>query len=220
MKPLYIALDTETTGLDPAKNTIVELAAIALDDKLQPRNEDDVYQTLVKPWEGADIHPRALEVNGHYWCQDPESDAYKKAVSYPAAWNGFLEYMVKHFGPEPKWIIMIGWNPSFDEGFLRAMHARAFDLNMSIDDLPSPAAAYNVETWPFHYHKLDYLSICRYLDIRAGRTRRTYKLERIAGHYFGDAMVKMAEHTALGDTQLAIKTLAAVENDVRRDVSL
>lgn len=218
--PEYIALDTETTGLDFQQNAMVELAAIALDDKLQPRDENDVFQTLVRPWEGAKVHPRAIQVNNHTWALDKNSDGYQKALPYPKAWAAFMEYMVKHFGPEPRWIIMIGWNPSFDEAFLRDMHARCFDLKERVADLPQPNAAYTLEEWPFHYHKLDYLSICRYLDVKAGRTRRTYKLERVAEHYFGGALVKAAEHTALGDTLLAIKTLKAVENDDRRDVSL
>lgn len=202
MKPSqYICLDVETTGLDASKHAIVELAAIALDANLRPRDDSDIFQTLVQPRKGAEVHPTALEVNGHHWCRNPESKTYQKAASYQQAWHAFMEYMAKHFGKEPTWIIMTGWNVSFDESFLRGLHAHASGA------------------WPFHYHKLDYLSICRYLDIQAKRTRYTYKLERVAAHYFGKERMKTA-HTALADTRLAIETLEAVENDDRRDLSL
>jgi len=200
MKPLYIALDTETTGLDPAANSIIELAAVALDDQLRPRDEEDTFQTLVRPLPHLKIEPQALKVNGHYWCRDTTSETYNKALPYQEAWNSFMEYMARHFGKNPKWIIMIGWNPSFDEAFLREMHRNVSD-----------------GAWPFHYHKLDYLSICRYLDIRAGRTRRTYKLASVARQCLSEEeMAGLVEHTALADTLLAIKTLEAVEKDDQR----
>ena len=41
----YIVLDTETTGFDPSKNELIEIAAI----KYENYNKIDEFQTLIKP---------------------------------------------------------------------------------------------------------------------------------------------------------------------------
>ncbi len=56
-------LDLETTGLDPEKNEILEIAVVRIDlDTLQIL---DTYVTKTKPEHLETAHPRALEVNGY-----------------------------------------------------------------------------------------------------------------------------------------------------------
>ena len=59
MKHCYI--DTETTGLNPAKHEIIEIAIIT-------ENEDGTFErwhTKIKPDHIENAHPKALEVNGY-----------------------------------------------------------------------------------------------------------------------------------------------------------
>ena len=58
MKDTYIALDLETTGLNPASDRILEIGAVKVaDGKIQ-----EVYETLVNP--GMKIGARIRELTG------------------------------------------------------------------------------------------------------------------------------------------------------------
>jgi DNA polymerase III epsilon subunit-like protein len=208
MADQYCLLDTETTGLDPEHNGIIELAAekiIVEEGRFGVPVGHKHFHTLVRPAEGHGITDAALEVNKHYWCKDPTSQQYKNAMPYTDAWDAFYAWLKKNY-EKPEWLIMLGWNPSFDEAFLRYMH--------SYPNVPGTAgnAAYVRSNWPFHYHKIDFISLARYLDIRAGRSRRTYKLEKMAEHFFG-AVSNFAMHTALGDARMALTILHRMEDD-------
>lgn len=62
---LPIVIDIETGGIDPEKDALLELAAIiVLTDhvgNLVPQNNVNAYHIL--PFEGANINPKALEIN-------------------------------------------------------------------------------------------------------------------------------------------------------------
>ncbi len=194
----YLALDTETTGLDPQHADIIELAAVPLDEHLNPREKIHPYQSLIRPRPDAPIVKKAIEVSGHTWVYDKNCEKYQEALPQEEAWQDFFGWIEQCY-ERPAWIILVGWNVSFDEAFLRQLHARTAD-NHALYKFP----------WPFHYHKIDLIAICRYLDLRAGRVRRTYKLEKMAENFFGkDDNVKM--HTALDDTQMSIKVLRRME---------
>lgn len=199
----YIVIDTETTGLDPEHADIIELAAIPLDAQLEPREGVKPYHTFIQPRPHHSISEEAIKVNGHTWALDHESETFKNALPYDVAWDHFMEWMKQHF-QRLQWIITVGWNVSFDENFLRYLHAHP--------DVPRHARsqAYVKKQWPFHYHKIDLIGVCRYLDLRAGRTRQSYKLERMAEHFFG-IISDFHMHTALGDADMSIKVLRAME---------
>lgn len=55
----WIFVDTETTGLDPIKNCIVQLAAVAVNHDLEPRGYFMMYCDPDKQ----EIAPKAMEVN-------------------------------------------------------------------------------------------------------------------------------------------------------------
>lgn len=211
MADQYLLLDTETTGLDPEHHAIIELAAMKLiveDGTFGIPVGHKHFHTLVRPAEHHSIDARALEVNKHYWCKDKESKEYKSALEYGAAWAALYVWLKKNYA-KPEWLILCGWNPSFDEAFLRYMH--------SYPEMPGTAgnAAYVRSNWPFHYHKLDFLSIARYLDVRAQRSRKTYKLEKMAEHFYGAAST-FAMHSALGDCHMALQILHRMEEDESR----
>lgn len=68
----HLLVDTETSGLDPERNAILEVGAIALDDSLAPVG--DPLEFTVRPRTGDEIEAEALRVNGHTWATDPASD--------------------------------------------------------------------------------------------------------------------------------------------------
>ena len=208
----YLLIDTETTGLDPHAACVLEIGARVLDIKdsnIVLRPDTPPFHTLVRPFEGADIHPAALKVNNHYWCEDPKHPEYKKAKTLENAWMALMRYLREYYEP-PTWIIPCGWNVGFDEAFLKhAMYER----------IVRPGRAQPLlevdERWPFHYHKLDFLTICRYIHIKQGRVREgkpriAYKLETMVQHCFSK-LGEFAMHTALGDAEMALEVLHAVE---------
>lgn len=205
----YLAVDLETTGLDPSRNSIIEIGAVPLDAQLQRRIDAESFHTYVQPWPDAEITQQAIAVNKQYWVNKPESEEYKNARTYRAAWDLFLGYVYKHYGQDARFVVLVGWNVSFDEGFLKRLCVWS-NMNERVviydDDLKK-------FKWPFHWHKIDLLSICRYLDARAGRPpRKSYRLEALAEQYYS-ALAKFAAHTAMGDCELQLKVLEAIENE-------
>jgi len=105
-------LDTETTGLDPAKATVIEVAIIK---RNLTTGEESRFHRLIKPTEQeiADAHPKALEVNG--WAADPSRwDTAPSMVEVGPEVVAFL----KGVG------FLVGHNVSFDESMLMAAFAR------------------------------------------------------------------------------------------------
>ena len=105
-------LDTETTGLDPAKATVIEVAIIKRDPAT---GEESRFHRLIKPTgqEIADAHPKALEVNG--WAADPSRwDTAPSMVEVGPEVVAFLD------GVD----FLVGHNVSFDESMLMAAFAR------------------------------------------------------------------------------------------------
>lgn len=205
----YLAVDLETTGLDPARNSVIEIGAVPLDEYLNRRPNVEPFHTYVQPWPDAEITQQALAVNKQTWVNHPESEEYKNAPSYPQAWHLLKEYVYKHYGEGSKFVVLVGWNVAFDEGFLKRLCVWS-NLNERVvihdDDLKK-------YFWPFHWHKIDLLGVCRYLDARKGRPpRKSYRLESLAEQYYS-ALAKFAAHTAMGDCELQLKVLEAIENE-------
>lgn len=197
----YVALDTETGGLEADKNALLEIAVAPLTSRLELVEGVEPFHATIKPYPGSDLHPRALHVNKHFWAKDPNSPEFQAALTEAVAWERLSQYLAKHFKYEKvtdqNGIVMVGWNVGFDENFLKAWCARVRN-----EEHP----------YPFHYHKLDLMGICRYLDVVNGRKRKYYSLEMMADHYFGGAQ-KFAMHTAIGDVMMAI----AVTDMVRQE---
>jgi DNA polymerase III epsilon subunit-like protein len=209
-KVQHLAVDLETTGLDPARNSICEIGAIKLGPDLKREPDAPRFHATVRPFEKAVIAPQAIAVNKHTWVNDKDSDAYKKAQTYPAALSSFRQYLETVFGPDPSFVVLVGWNISFDERFLKRLWLRGEHGKNT--PVPTDEGLKQVH-WPFHWHKIDLLSVCRYLDARAGRTRKSYRLEALTEHYYSHGLAKFAMHTAMGDCEMQLRVLEAVEND-------
>jgi len=197
----YLLLDTETTGLNPRKNAVIEIGAQILDYKLNVVDTPP-FHVHVRPHDGAVIDDRALAVNNLHWAKDPTSKGYMDAKTPEAAWDALLAFLRPHYDIV-NWIVPVGWNVNFDDEFLRGLYAQVHNSEPVTGRSP----------WPFHYHKIDLLGVVRFFDARTGRDRRSYKLEDMAQEYFGN-IAKFAMHTALGDSQMCIKVVQEVEKEM------
>jgi DNA polymerase III epsilon subunit-like protein len=121
-----VVLDVETTGLNPLKHSIVEIGAL---DFNNPSNQ--FYQKC-RVFEGAEIDPKALEVNGYENSQliDPSR------VS--------LEELIVNF---------IEWIKKIDNRTI-AGHNVDFDINC----LKNSLNRYNIK-WNFGFRKVDQHSL-------------------------------------------------------------
>lgn len=194
----YLLLDTETTGLDPDKNALIEVGAQLLTPSLD-QVDVEPFHTYVRPGKDDKIDHRALAVNKQTWVNEPESDIYRnKAVTAEQMFKGLNDWLNRYGGAS--WVVPVGWNVGFDYDFFKATFRKVHG------DEPQTGR----DPWPFHYHKIDLLGVCRFMDARMGRSRRSYKLEDMARQYYG-SISEFAMHTALGDADMCIKVAHAVE---------
>lgn len=106
-KPLAF-IDTETTGLDPALNEIIEYAIVRVS---ADGRETLRWVTKIKPQNIETAHPKALEVNGY----TPEAWADAPTMAEVGA------KILRDLGD----CVIVGHNVSFDEAMLNANLQRA-----------------------------------------------------------------------------------------------
>lgn len=107
MKLIFI--DTETTGLDHTRNSMLQLAGIVrIDGKIVDR-----FDYKMQPFVGADI-----DVNGEL--------ASRYRMKQDVAFNKFVKLLEKHVNPYNKKdkFYFLAYNAKFDENFLRAWFLR------------------------------------------------------------------------------------------------
>lgn len=103
-RPL-VWIDTETTGLDPQNNDIIEFAGLR-------ETDGKTLQFKVFPERPENAHPRALEVNGY------TREAWEEAgaIEMTEAIGQIVEFL--------KNAVLCGQNVSFDENFIKATMKR------------------------------------------------------------------------------------------------
>ena len=112
-----IVVDVETTGLYPHKHSIASIGAI------DSSNIQNQFYDECRIWDGAEISPFALEVNGF-----TEEDLYDETKpTLGTLINNFLEWAS---GIDNK--ILAGENPRFDYSFLESS-AQLSDIPFSLN---------------------------------------------------------------------------------------
>ena len=112
-----IALDIESTGLDPERNSILSIGALDTD------NPEDQFYGDCRVWEGAIITDEALAINGFSQeeaCnseKQSEAELLKSFITWTSA--------VSPHTQTKKELIVVGQNSSFDRDFAKAACARA-----------------------------------------------------------------------------------------------
>lgn len=135
----YLALDLETSGLDPATSDILELAAVPLDERLEPVGKG--FEMLVRP--AREVSTKACEINGHWWAIEQKGEEWENAHQPVHAWEWFHGWLTKQFH-KPEWIVLVGWNVGFDQRHLRELYDRVAECGTK---------------WPFHYHIVDLIGV-------------------------------------------------------------
>ena len=145
-------VDVETTGLDPTKHELLEVAA----RRTSPDGQTILgeYTAKLRPLNLAAAEPKALEVNKY----SEEEWAPEKCVA--------RDVVVKELHRIAQNCVLVGHNVSFDEGFLRALFYQA--------NLQPPWGYHKVDTvalaWPLYVTKPDLegvslVKLAKYLEL-------------------------------------------------------
>lgn len=107
----YFFLDTETTGINPNKNAMVQLSAIIEIDGVQKEQ----INYFIKPFKGAEISEEALNVIGK---TKEEIFSWEEPS---VIFNQFSELLNKYIDPYDKTdkFHLLAYNAQFDQQFLR-----------------------------------------------------------------------------------------------------
>jgi DNA polymerase III epsilon subunit-like protein len=146
-----LAVDVETTGLDPVKDEITEIGAVLLNERLETI---DSFHSLVG------ISRHALRRGKKTLIRDKSTGKkvdvftltgldgdllhrlYKRGGGTPKfIVSGFQDFILRNCPCSQREIVLLGQNVEFDEAFLKALYDRA------------------KHSWPFDYHTIDTASI-------------------------------------------------------------
>ena len=129
----FVVLDTETTGLDPASERIVEIAILSYQDGAAV----ETYETLINP--GKTMPPMASAVNGI---------TDDMLIGQPSFFEVAEEIRRRIDG-----VLIVGYNIDFDLRFLSASfarHGQQVDLSKKLDVLAVARQALPYGVLPNH----------------------------------------------------------------------
>ncbi|MDO8473000.1 MAG: 3'-5' exonuclease [Dehalococcoidia bacterium] len=109
-----LVLDTETGGLDPATDALLEIGALLVDRSLEKVGEFDL---LVRPWPGLRVLKESLDING----LNP-AELESCGAREDEALGRLKDFLARPLAQGP--VILAGWNISFDQMFLQAAFKR------------------------------------------------------------------------------------------------
>ena len=141
---LLCAIDTETTGLDPRRHDIIQIAILPLNDQIQPDKRFMPFNIHIKPSRPENIEAKAMQVNkinlAHLMLHGMDS--------FQAA-DLLDEWFEKLRLPLGRKIVPLGQNYAFDREFMREWLG-----HLNYDHL-------------FHYHYKDTMIAAQYINDRA-----------------------------------------------------
>lgn len=153
-----LVFDTETGGLEPQKCGVCSVT-------LKVTGEDKIKTIIIKPEEGLEYNPRALEVNGFTLAKLKEEGI--EPLEAIAEINKFINdnfgYGVKPMG--------VGHNVKFDVDFLDAFYARYTNQRFSKK---------------IHYHLMDTMIMAQMLHHAGIKTHSRFRLIDVYRELFGE----------------------------------
>lgn len=176
MKILF--LDTETGGVNPKESALIQLSGIVRIDK----KDVEEFNFFIKPFEGSEVNPKALEVQGRT-LKELDSEKYKSEAETYFYFKKILDKYINKYDKEDKFIVA-GYNVKFDIEMLQALFKRQNDnylfsyiSSATIDPLPCigflqlcgilPVLENNkLETW-CNYFKIEFQAHDSLEDIKA-----------------------------------------------------
>ncbi len=185
MKIIY--LDTETTGKDPERHDVIQIAGlIEIDGEVK-----DSFNLTCQPFNYSTIEPEALAVNGvtlgHLRiAQDP-------CIAYMTL-TGILGRWVDKYDKADKFT-PAGYNVGFDLEFLGAFFRKNGDLYWG--------------SWQ-NWRAVDALPIVRFLDYCGRLALPNYQLVTVCAHYG----IEIAAHDALSDITATRDLIQRLKDEV------
>ncbi|MGX3021562.1 ribonuclease T [Ursidibacter sp. B-7004-1] len=114
---LPVVIDVETAGLNAQTDALLEIAAITLKmDEQGYLQLDEKFHCHIQPFEGANINPESLKVNG-IDIDNPERGAIPEIIAIPEMFK-MIRKAVKDNGCQRA--VIVAHNAAFDQAFLQA----------------------------------------------------------------------------------------------------
>ncbi|MGX2950775.1 ribonuclease T [Ursidibacter sp. B-7004-1] len=114
---LPVVIDVETAGLNAQTDALLEIAAITLKmDEQGYLKLDEKFHCHIQPFEGANINPESLKVNG-IDIDNPERGAIPEIIAIPEMFK-MIRKAVKDNGCQRA--VIVAHNAAFDQAFLQA----------------------------------------------------------------------------------------------------
>ncbi|MRS03101.1 3'-5' exonuclease [bacterium] len=185
MKILYF--DTETTGLDEARNDIIQIAGIVeIDGQEMERFE---FRIAPRPENEEFISQEALDIHG--FALDDIKSWEKPNVIHQQLNELFGKYVDK-FNKADKFY-PAGFNVDFDLRFLRQFYIKCGDKYFG--------------SW-FHAFPIDPLPVLRMLHAFGITTFENYKLSTVASEYG----IELKAHDALSDIEATREIIGIIKD--------
>jgi len=192
MMPKYLVIDTETTGLDPYRNQMIQLGAKSWDE-LGPNRVEFNCMIEVSTAFGL-VEPAALKKNKtkltHIY-----TDTQRNSESY--AVRTFVDF-INDNGP---FDFLVGFNVQFDLGFIQRAFERSY-VNF-VGFLP--------------YKIIDPFVLTQAM-IAAGKlpAMRSTNLASLCEHYSIKTCNTKESHEAMADIEMTYKLMQAMLQDLRK----
>jgi DNA polymerase III alpha subunit (gram-positive type) len=175
---IYVA-DTETTGLDPAHNEIIEISFYRLFDNSQ-------RTWCLKPSNYESIQPDALRINGHKLDDLKHLTKHgRDTYQHPTSAIVEIENWMTDDGAAAEDRILVGQNPSFDIEFMQNLWIKQN----------------SAETFPFGRRPflIDTRQIALFLDLVKSERSEFYNLGSLVEKY---GVRREKAHRADSDTRM------------------
>lgn len=194
---IYV-IDTETTGLDPEQNDIIEFSANRF--YLSDISATEQMTWYLKAMNPLTVDEAALNVNKH-----KKEDILhltkvgKEKYKNPKEAILEIENWINDDGMSSLDRIFAGHNPLFDINFLKSL----WNKNGTLD------------TFPFVLDKneriIDTKQLALFVDLCTGKRRQFYNLGSLVKNF---SIRKTTAHTALGDVQMTTDLLTKILQNI------
>lgn len=186
MKILF--LDTETGGVNPKESALIQLSGIVRIDK----KDVEEFNFFIKPFEGSEVNPKALEVQGRT-LEELDSEKYKSEAETYFYFKKILDKYINKYDN-----IVAGYNVKFDIEMLQSFFKRQNDnylfsyiSSATIDPLPC----------------IGFLQLCGILPVLENNKLETWC------NYFG---IEFQAHDSLEDIKATKELIFKIVSLVRK----